>query len=47
MVTESAAPAIELRDVSLAFEDRQVLDKVSFQVDHGETLLLLGVTGTG
>ena len=47
MVTESAAPAIELRDVSLGFEDRQVLDKVSFQVDHGETLLLLGVTGTG
>jgi len=47
MVTESAAPAIELRDVSLAFEDHQVLDKVSFQVDHAETLLLLGVTGTG
>jgi len=47
MVTESAAPAIELRDVSLTFEDHQVLDNVSFQVKHGETLLLLGVTGTG
>ena len=40
-------PIIELRDVSLAFDEKQVLSKVSFRVDQGETLFLLGVTGTG
>lgn len=41
------AAAIELRHVSLAFEDNQVLNGVSFQVGAGETLVLLGVTGSG
>jgi phospholipid/cholesterol/gamma-HCH transport system ATP-binding protein len=40
-------PAIELREVSLAFDEKQVLSKVSFRVDQGETLFLLGVTGAG
>jgi phospholipid/cholesterol/gamma-HCH transport system ATP-binding protein len=40
-------PIIELREVSLAFEEKQVLSKVSFRVDQGETLFLLGVTGAG
>jgi phospholipid/cholesterol/gamma-HCH transport system ATP-binding protein len=39
--------AIELRHVSLAFEDHPVLDDVSFQLGAGETLVLLGVTGSG
>jgi phospholipid/cholesterol/gamma-HCH transport system ATP-binding protein len=38
---------VELRRVSLAFEDKQVLDDVSFRVGAGETLVLLGVTGSG
>jgi phospholipid/cholesterol/gamma-HCH transport system ATP-binding protein len=41
------AATIELRHVSLAFEGNQVLDDVSFQVGAGETLVLLGVTGSG
>jgi phospholipid/cholesterol/gamma-HCH transport system ATP-binding protein len=40
-------PVVELRHVSLAFEDKQVLDDVSFCVGAGETLVLLGVTGSG
>jgi len=40
-------PVIELRQVSLAFDEKQVLSQISFRVDQGETLFLLGVTGTG
>jgi len=43
----SSPPVVELRHVSLAFEDKQVLDDVSFRVGAGETLVLLGVTGSG
>jgi len=34
-------------DVSLAFEKNRVLEGVSFQLEHGETKILLGVAGTG
>jgi len=40
-------PVIELREVSLAFEEKAVLSKISFRVDPGETLFLLGETGAG
>jgi len=40
-------PVIELREVSLAFDEKQVLSQISFRVDQGETLFLLGVTGSG
>ncbi|HME00511.1 MAG TPA: ATP-binding cassette domain-containing protein [Terriglobia bacterium] len=40
-------PAIEVRHVSLAFDKKQVLVDLSFAVAPGETLFLLGVTGTG
>jgi phospholipid/cholesterol/gamma-HCH transport system ATP-binding protein len=40
-------PVIELREVSLAFDEKQVLSNISFRVDQGETLFLLGVTGSG
>ena len=40
-------PVIEFRDVSLAFDEKHVLNRISFHVDAGETLFLLGVTGTG
>lgn len=43
----SSTPIVELRHVSLAFEDKPVLDDVSFRVGAGETLVLLGVTGSG
>ncbi|HWR35540.1 MAG TPA: ATP-binding cassette domain-containing protein [Clostridia bacterium] len=34
-------------DVSIAFEDRQVLDCLSFTLARGETKVLLGVAGSG
>lgn len=40
-------PAIELRRVSLSFDEKRVLSEISFQVGTGETLVLLGVTGVG
>jgi phospholipid/cholesterol/gamma-HCH transport system ATP-binding protein len=40
-------PAIELRNVSLSFESKQVLTSVSFALGAGETLILLGETGSG
>ena len=42
-----SVPAIELRNVSLAFESKRVLNNVSFVLGEGETLFLLGVTGSG
>ena len=40
-------PVIEIREVSLAYDEKQVLSRLSFHVDQGETLFLLGVTGSG
>jgi phospholipid/cholesterol/gamma-HCH transport system ATP-binding protein len=40
-------PVIEFRKVSLAFDEKQVLSNISFHVEPGETLFLIGVTGTG
>jgi phospholipid/cholesterol/gamma-HCH transport system ATP-binding protein len=44
---ERLAPAIEFREVDLAFDDQVVLDKVSFTVRRGETKIVLGGSGTG
>jgi len=40
-------PAIEFRDVLLAFDDKIVLDKLSFKVNRGETRIILGGSGGG
>src|SRR5260221_12007363 len=40
-------PAIEFRNVDLAFDDQVILDKVSFSVQRGETRFVLGGSGTG
>src|SRR5580658_5114572 len=41
------APYIEFRDVSKAFGDNVVLDRVSFDVQPGETVCILGRSGVG
>lgn len=41
------APAIEFRDVHLAFDERVILDGISFTVQPGETKIVLGGSGTG
>ncbi len=40
-------PAIEFRDVHLSFDDKTVLDGISFKVRRGETKLILGRSGGG
>ncbi len=44
MVSEHS---IEFRDVSKAFDEHLVLDRVSFFVDRGETAVILGRSGVG
>ena len=44
---ERAIPAIEFRDVLLAFDDRVILNKLSFKVMKGETKIILGGSGGG
>ena len=39
--------AIEFDKVSIAFDEKVVLDGVSFQLPHGETKALFGVAGSG
>lgn len=41
------SPAIEFRDVSISFEDRQVLDNISFNVPRGEMRILIGPSNCG
>jgi phospholipid/cholesterol/gamma-HCH transport system ATP-binding protein len=43
----SVTPAIEFRDVVLAYDDKVILDGISFTVQPGETKIVLGGSGTG
>jgi phospholipid/cholesterol/gamma-HCH transport system ATP-binding protein len=43
----SGQPMVEFEDVSIGFEEHQVLSGVSFSVAHGETRILLGPAGGG
>ncbi len=40
-------PAIEFRDVYLSYDDKKVLDGISFTVRRGETKIILGRSGGG
>ena len=42
-----ASIALEFQDVSIAFEARQILDGISFQLRLGETKAIFGVAGSG
>lgn len=42
-----APPPIELRNVSLWFDEKRVLENISFEVPRGATAVLLGVSGSG
>ena len=40
-------PFIDFEQFSIAFDDRKILDKVSFHVGRGQTLCILGRSGVG
>jgi phospholipid/cholesterol/gamma-HCH transport system ATP-binding protein len=44
---DPASPAIVFDDVSIAFEDKPVLDRISFRLAKGETKAIFGVAGSG
>ncbi len=44
---ERVVPAIEFRDVHLSFEDKKILNGISFTVKRGETKVILGRSGGG
>src|SRR5215510_1564490 len=45
--TDRAIPAIEFRNVTMIFDDRPVLNNLSFRVMKGETKIILGGSGCG
>jgi len=42
-----SGPAVVFEDVSIGFEENQVLRGISFSVEHGETRIILGPAGCG
>jgi phospholipid/cholesterol/gamma-HCH transport system ATP-binding protein len=46
-ITNRPGPVVEFKDVSIAFDRKVVLHNISFSVDHGQTLIILGPAGTG
>ena len=46
-ITSRPGPVVEFEDVSIAFDQKVVLQKISFSVEHGQTLIILGPAGTG
>lgn len=47
MNREDSAPALEFRQVSLSFGDKQVLKDVSFRLKHGQLICITGASGAG
>lgn len=45
--SDAKGDAIVFEDVAIAFEDKPVLDGISFRLPRGETKALLGVAGSG
>jgi phospholipid/cholesterol/gamma-HCH transport system ATP-binding protein len=44
---QSGNEAIRFENVTLAFDDKVVLDNISFHLPHGETKAIFGVAGSG
>jgi len=45
--TNITTPAIEFRNVFLSFDDQPALSDISFSLNHGEMILVTGVSGSG
>ncbi|MGB6384989.1 MAG: ATP-binding cassette domain-containing protein [Terriglobales bacterium] len=46
-IVDPSGYAIEFDNVSIAFDEKVVLDGISFQLPHGETKAVFGVAGSG
>jgi phospholipid/cholesterol/gamma-HCH transport system ATP-binding protein len=46
-MVEQIYSAIEFQNVTMSYEDRVILDDISFKVNPGETKIVLGGSGTG
>src|ERR1700689_1263740 len=46
-VVSPSGYAIEFDNVSIAFDEKVVLDGISFRLSHGETKAIFGVAGSG
>lgn len=46
-MSEHRNSAIEFHDVTMAYDDRVILDEVNFMVNPGETKIVMGGSGTG
>jgi phospholipid/cholesterol/gamma-HCH transport system ATP-binding protein len=46
-VKQKGSEAIRFENVTLAFDDKVVLDSISFRLPHGETKAIFGVAGSG
>src|ERR1700721_962384 len=44
---ESNTPIVDFRNVSMRFDQHQVLKNITFRVMHGETRIILGPAGVG
>lgn len=47
MESEQQQSPLQVRDLHKSFGDQTVLDGIAFEVEHGETLAVLGRSGTG
>ncbi|MDQ5847170.1 MAG: ATP-binding cassette domain-containing protein [Acidobacteriota bacterium] len=45
--SSSVSPALEFRNVSIAFDDKPALIDISFQLHNGEMILMTGESGSG
>ena len=46
-VPDARVPAIVFKDVSISFSGRAILEEVSFSIERGQTLCILGRSGVG
>ena len=44
---EFTGPVVSFEDVALRFDEKSIFDGISFDVDRGETLIILGPAGCG